>query len=136
LLDSLRFEQIDSRKLTIKTAHAKTCEWFLSHPYYQAWLDPGKLTQHHGFLWISGKPGAGKSTIMKFAYLSMKSRKARHDQAITASFFFNARGEYLEKSILGMYRSLLLQLLKGYPDLQTVLDDPDLFPRVRMAALP
>ncbi|CAI7607136.1 unnamed protein product [Penicillium glandicola] len=125
LLDSLRFEQIDARKSTIKAAHEKTCQWFLNHPDYKAWLEPEKLTQHHGFLWISGKPGAGKSTIMKFAYLKMK-KKARREHAVTASFFFNARGEYLEKSVLGMYRSLLLQLLEGYPDLQTILDDPEL----------
>ncbi|KAF4274298.1 hypothetical protein CNMCM8812_005654 [Aspergillus fumigatus] len=125
LLNSLRFEQMDSRKSTIRTALAKTCRWFLSHPDYQAWLDPQNLTRHHGFLWISGKPGAGKSTIMKFAYSSMRS-KSRNKHAITASFFFNARGEYLEKSILGLYRSLLLQLLEGYPDLQAVLDDPDI----------
>jgi ankyrin repeat protein len=55
----------------------------------------------------------------------MKS-KTRNKHAITASFFFNARGERLEKSISGMYRSLLLQLLEGYPDLQVVLDDPDI----------
>ena len=114
---------MDSRKSTVRTALAKTCRWFLSHPDYQAWLTPENLTQHHGFLWISGKPGAGKSTIMKFAYSSMKS-KSRNKHAITASFFFNARGERLEKSVAGMYRSLLLQLLEGYPDLQTVLDDP------------
>ncbi|KAK7423653.1 hypothetical protein QQX98_000843 [Neonectria punicea] len=124
-LDSLKFDQMGSRRSTIKTAHAKTCQWFLNHPDYQAWLDAGKLTQHHGFLWISGKPGTGKSTIMKFAYSRMKS-KARRKHSIIASFFFNARGEYLERSIVGMYRSLLLQLLEGYPDLQTVLDDPDL----------
>ncbi|THC90309.1 hypothetical protein EYZ11_010225 [Aspergillus tanneri] len=107
LLGFLKFKQIDSRKSSIETELDKTCQWFLSHPDYHAWLDPRKLTQHHGFLWISGKPGTGKSTIMKFAYLKMK-RKAH------------------QKSILGMYRSLLLQLLEGYPDLQTVLDDPDL----------
>jgi hypothetical protein len=60
---------------------------------------------------------------MKFAYLNVKS-KSCSKHAITASFFFNARGEYLEKSILGLYRSLLLQLLEEYPDLQAVLDDP------------
>ncbi|KAH8689171.1 Pfs, NACHT and ankyrin domain protein [Talaromyces proteolyticus] len=125
LLDSLSFKQIDSRKSTIESAHQKTCRWILSHPDYEAWLDPTKLTQYHGFLWISGKPGAGKSTIMKFAYSTMKS-KACSKNATTASFFFNARGEYLEKSIMGMHRSLLLQLLVGYPDLQTVLDDPNL----------
>ncbi|OOQ81921.1 hypothetical protein PEBR_41189 [Penicillium brasilianum] len=124
LLESLRFEQIDSRKLTIKAAHAKTCKWFLSHPDYKAWLDPMMLSQHHGFLWISGKPGAGKSTIMKFAYTHTKN-KARRQHSVVASFFFNARGENLEKSVFGMYRSLLLQLLEGYPILQSVLDDPD-----------
>jgi ankyrin repeat protein len=64
---------------------------------------------------------------LKSAYSSMKG-KARNMHAITASFFFNARGDGLEKSISGMYRSLLLQLLEGYPDLQAVLDDFDLVP--------
>ncbi|KAH7129240.1 Pfs, NACHT and ankyrin domain protein [Dactylonectria macrodidyma] len=106
LLASLRFKQIDSHKQDIKTAHAKTCRWFLRHPDYQAWLDPG-----------NGKPGAGKSTIMKFIYSSMV-KKDLPGRAVTASFFFHARGDYLEKSILGMYRSLLHQLLERYPDLQ------------------
>ncbi|KAL6894722.1 hypothetical protein GGI43DRAFT_424618 [Trichoderma evansii] len=128
LLNSLKFEQIDARKTSIELAHAKTCHWFLKHPDFQAWLDPLKLSRHHGFLWIRGKPGAGKSTIMKFIYMKMKKKDIRQ-QAITASFFFNARGEYLEKSVSGMYRSLLLQLLEGFPDLQEVFDDPDLVPR-------
>ncbi|KAJ5290909.1 hypothetical protein N7478_000160 [Penicillium angulare] len=123
LLDSLRFTQIDSRRLTVKKEHAKTCQWFLTHPDYKAWLDPKKLVQHYGLFWVSGKPGSGKSTIMKFIYSNMKQRR---QVALKASFFFNARGTYLEKSVLGMYRSLLLQLLEGFPDLQTVLDDPDL----------
>lgn len=78
-------------------------------------------------MWISGKPGAGKSTIMKFAYTNTKN-KARRQHSVVASFFFNARGEYKEKSVFGMYRSLLLQLLEGYPVLQSVLDDPDVIP--------
>ncbi|OJI87665.1 hypothetical protein ASPTUDRAFT_419227 [Aspergillus tubingensis CBS 134.48] len=125
LLNSLRFKQIDFRKTSIKNAHSKTCQWFLNHPSYKEWLNPAALTRHHGFLWISGKPGAGKSTIMKFAYERMR-RKTRSKHDVTASFFFNARGESLEKSIIGMYRSLLLQLLEGYTDLQTILDNSEL----------
>lgn len=60
---------------------------------------------------------------MKFAYLDMKKR------CVTASFFFNARGEYLEKSVIGMYRSLLHQLFTGYPELQTLLDNPEVLAR-------
>ncbi|CAG7949620.1 unnamed protein product [Penicillium salamii] len=135
LLNAFKFEQMDSRKTTIKQEQKKTCRWFLSHPCYKAWLDPARLAQHHGFLWISGKPGAGKSTIMKFAYSSMKG-KAHHDHAMTASFFFNARGDGLEKSISGMYRSLLLQLFEGYPDLQVVLDNFDLVPQSQIGCPP
>ncbi|KAJ6141617.1 hypothetical protein N7470_010007 [Penicillium chermesinum] len=126
LLDLLRFKQIDARRSTIKDAYFKTCAWFLHHPDYKAWLDSSKLSQHHGFLWIKGKPGAGKSTIMKFAYLNMK-RKKQPCHSLTISFFFNARGDYLEKSVLGMYRSLLVQVLEGYPDLQEVLSDSELW---------
>ncbi|KAJ6017363.1 Pfs NACHT and ankyrin domain protein [Penicillium sp. IBT 35674x] len=126
LLKSLEYEQIDYRKIDIKAEHSKTCQWLLDHSSYKAWLDPANLVRNHGFLWISGKPGAGKSTIMKFAYL--EHAKSHSGSAVTASFFFNARGQYLEKSIIGMYRSLLLQLLEGYPELQTVLDNPQLVP--------
>ncbi|KAJ6007879.1 hypothetical protein N7540_011855 [Penicillium herquei] len=67
---------------------------------------------------------------MEFVCLEMKrsTRKAQ-DGAVIASFFFNARGEYLERWTVGKYRSLLLQLLEGYPDLQAVLDDFEVVPR-------
>ncbi|RKK92531.1 hypothetical protein BFJ68_g10744 [Fusarium oxysporum] len=128
ILKSLDFEQIDARKLIIKAAHSKTCRWFLKHPDYLSWIDRQQISQHHGFLWIRGKPGAGKSTIMKFIYLESKKKDRKH-QSLTASFFFNARGELLEKTVSGMYRSIILQLFHGFPDLECVLDDPDLLPR-------
>ncbi|RKK66053.1 hypothetical protein BFJ69_g15745 [Fusarium oxysporum] len=63
LLESLEFDQIDSRKTTIKTAYSKTCRWFLKHPDYLEWLDSEKRSQHHGFLWIRGKPGAASRRL-------------------------------------------------------------------------
>ncbi|KAI5364440.1 hypothetical protein J4E82_011451, partial [Alternaria postmessia] len=115
LMESLRFDQIDARYATIKNAHAKTCKWLLRKSEHTEWLDPTRLSSHHGFLWIKGKPGTGKSTLMKFAFgQASKSRKSN----IVIAFFFNARGETLEKTIIGMYRSLLLQLLEKIPTLQ------------------
>ncbi|KAF5971128.1 ankyrin 3 [Fusarium coicis] len=128
ILKSLNFEQIDARKLIIKAAHSKTCRWFLKHRDYLSWIAHRQTLEHHGFLWIRGKPGAGKSTIMKFIYQESK-KKDRNHQILTASFFFNARGEILEKTVSGMYRSLLLQLFRGFPDLECVLDDPELLPQ-------
>jgi ankyrin repeat protein len=109
LLDSLRFDQIDARHMTIKNAYDKTCKWLLGKSEYLDWLDATKLGEHHGFLWIKGKPGTGKSTLMKF--ILANARETMKDRIII-SFFFNARGEDLEKSAIGTYRSLLLQLLE------------------------
>lgn len=112
LLDSLRFDHIDARHMAIKTAHAKTCRWLLQKSEYLDWCDRGKLAEHNGFLWIKGKPGAGKSTLMKFA-LANTRRNAKDE--IVLSFFFNARGDDLEKSTSGLFRSLLVQLLEQVP---------------------
>ncbi|KAF1837129.1 ankyrin repeat domain-containing protein [Decorospora gaudefroyi] len=94
-------------------------EWLLKSEQYLNWLDTIKVGEHHGFLWIKGKAGTGKSTLMKFALLN--ARKTMKDR-IVLSFFFNARGEDIEKSTIGTYRSLLLQLLERLPALQSVFD--------------
>jgi nucleoside phosphorylase len=122
LLDSLSYRQINSRHDTIKAAHRKTCKWILEKPEFSDWRDASKRAEHHGFLWITGKPGAGKSTIMKFAFESEKKKK-RRDHAVL-SFFFNRRGDNIEWSVAGMYRSLIFQVLRHFSDIQCVLDDP------------
>jgi ankyrin repeat protein len=119
LLDSLGFEQIHARQMTVKNAHAKTCQWLLENSKYLDWLDDAGLSEHHGFLWIKGKPGTGKSTLMKFALAYARDTMRN---TIVISFFFNARGEDIEKSTIGTYRSLLLQLLERLPALQSVFD--------------
>ncbi|KAF3074334.1 Ankyrin repeat domain-containing protein 50 [Trichoderma lentiforme] len=119
LLNSLRFDQMDSRRMTIKRAHANTCEWLLNNPEYLDWLDPSQLDKHHGLLWIKGKPGAGKSTLMNFA---LNNAHKTMEKTVIISFFFNARGDDLEKSAIGMYRSMLLQLLEQAPALQNVFN--------------
>lgn len=119
LLHSLRFDQIEARHMTIKTALAQTCTWLLKKSEYLDWLNPNKFSQHHGFLWIKGKPTTGKSTLMKFALTH--ARKAMKKK-IVISFFFNARGDDLEKSTIGMYRSLLFQLLEQLPALQSIFN--------------
>jgi hypothetical protein len=125
LLASLSFDQMDSRRSTIKSAYSTTCKWLLNHPTYLQWTNPACSNQHQGFLWIRGKPGAGKSTLIKFAHA--KAGKERSpDPEILVSFFFNARGADLEKTTIGMYRSIAYQLLKATGDLQDLLNE--LFP--------
>lgn len=123
LLDSLRFDQIDARQLSIKKAHTSTCAWFLKTPEYVNWTRKSTMHNRHNFLWIKGKPGAGKLILMKFLLgkLSRKKRQAKK-QGLLLSFFFNARSHDLEKTTTGLYQSLLLQLLEARPDLQYVLE--------------
>ncbi|KAK8029535.1 hypothetical protein PG993_010826 [Apiospora rasikravindrae] len=120
-LDLLDFPQINARKDAIRAQQGKTCCWFLTHPKYLNWTD---LNSHgalySSLLWLRGKAGAGKSTLMKFLYSKAKNRRSG---ATVVSFFFNARGDYLEKSITGMYRSLLKQILTHLPGLQLILDE-------------
>ncbi|KAF4946805.1 hypothetical protein FSARC_14115 [Fusarium sarcochroum] len=101
-------------------SNANTCEWLLTNKGYESWLDKDQISDHHGFLWLKGKPGAGKSTMMKFAFDQIKYLRSGD---VHICFFFNARGSLLERSTLGMYRSLLFQLFKKVHELKEVLDN-------------
>lgn len=123
VLNSLRFTRLEAREHTIEDAHLDTCGWLLRHDMFQEWLNIDTSSRKaQKFLWLKGKPGAGKSTIMKHVYNSLK----RDGDCVVIAFFFNARGSNLEKSTQGLYRSLLYQLLGQIPALQTILDDIDL----------
>ena len=69
-----------------------------------------------GLLWIKGKPGAGKSTVLKYAF---EAAKQNNEGSILASFFFHGRGSLIQKTPLGLLRSLLHQILQQVPDLLT-----------------
>lgn len=118
-MESLSFPQMDVRCETISRSHADTCEWIFSRPEYLDWRNQTLMTDHGGFFWIKSKPGAGKSTLMKFL-LRTAHEHMKEDKVI--SFFFNARGEELERSLEGCYRGLLHQLLTQIPRLHVVLN--------------
>ncbi|PYH86802.1 Aldo/keto reductase [Aspergillus uvarum CBS 121591] len=69
---------------------------------------------------------------MKFAY--QQAQANRNDHTVIVLFFFNARGEELERTTEGMYRPLLLQLMEAVPDLQVLLDRVPSFGDVGEAA--
>lgn len=118
VLEALKFEEMDVRYATVRAAHAKTCRWLFGKQEYIDWRDPDLRSQNGGFLWIKGKPGSGKSTLMKCAVDDASKRWPEHH---IIHFFFNARGSVVERSSAGMYRSLLVQLLEKVPRLQDVL---------------
>lgn len=118
-LEALRFEEMDVRFATIGPAHKETCHWLLSRQEYVDWRDQSMRGHNGGFFWIKGKPGSGKSTLMKYAIGDASSRWL---DCHVLHFFFNARGNDLERSATGMYRSLLVQMVEKVPRLQFVLE--------------
>jgi hypothetical protein len=111
-LKALSFDAMDSRLAAISPNHLGTCSWIVESPEYVRWREESSRLEHHGVLWIRGNPGSGKSTLMKHI---LKVAMERDKRKSIISFFFNARGQSLEKSAEGMYRSLLYQLLSNFP---------------------
>ncbi|KAG8623426.1 hypothetical protein KVT40_008402 [Elsinoe batatas] len=117
-LASLSFGQLGTREASVRHALKETCEWVVSRQEVIKWLEPDE-NERQKLLWIKGKPGTGKSTIVKFMCNRIKrSRK----NAIVLNFFFNARGSNFERSTAGTFRALLHQLLVIRSDLQSIFD--------------
>ncbi|KAL1614932.1 hypothetical protein SLS54_009381 [Diplodia seriata] len=98
------------RKAEIEIAR-DTCMWLLSDERYKSWGD-----HDGGLLWLTGKPGAGKSTLMKFAANHAEEAAHRRNKPqVIVSFFFYGRGTTLQKSTVGFLRAVLHQILPHYP---------------------
>ena len=119
----LEFDRLDARRSAIRKNYSKTCDWLLRHEDYLDWLDIGQVSDHHGFLWIRGKVGVGKSTIMNYIVSQWENRA----DVVTLCFFFNARGDQMERSTQGVYRALLVQLLEAVPRVRILLRDTRYF---------
>ena len=111
---SLAFPQMETRFHDISRGTTGTCGWLSRHTIYESWS-----VRKHGLLWIKGKPGSGKSTLLKYA---IDNLEVGHDDLVL-SFFFHGRGDALQRTPLGLFRSLLHQVLGQDPNLIPELVD-------------
>jgi hypothetical protein len=126
VLRSLVFPKFDERFKLVKDAHHETYEWAFCPP------EAGKpwsplvewLEDRAGCYYIKGKPGSGKSTLMKFIAQHKRLGAALGKWAggtlISASFFFWNLGSPLQKSSFGLLRGLLYDILSQHPWLISV----------------
>ncbi|KAF1957630.1 hypothetical protein CC80DRAFT_410755, partial [Byssothecium circinans] len=130
-LRALYFNQIYSRKERVKPAHLETFQWILDdeaiddalhdanqHKFRQ-WLRC--LDADKNVFWISGKPGSGKSTLMKFLVGHSKLQQQADEwigarKVLVVDYFFWRPGTYLQRSLKGLLRSLIFQILKERRD--------------------
>jgi len=108
-MTSLSFPEMHERGTDIETAAEGTCRWILDHPTYQQWDANGQ-----GLLWVKGKPGSGKSTLMKHI-VRERGRIQPEGRNLNIVFYFHGRGTELQKSPMGLFRALIHQIGQAYP---------------------
>jgi hypothetical protein len=121
ILQSLRFSSIESRHESIAKEHSNTFAWIFeenSSTKFVQWLKGD-----YGVYWVSGKPGSGKSTLMKFIAENEQTKTSLEEWVgnktlVIASFFFwNASTHQSQKSQRGLLRTILYQILRQCPEL-------------------
>ncbi|KAK8030151.1 hypothetical protein PG993_011442 [Apiospora rasikravindrae] len=134
LLHTLFFPEILERQYHIQSAAPGTLEWIFETGAKHHTSDQKDVSEHrpamadrpwdnlamwllhgNGVYWINGKPGSGKSTLMAHIVEDTRTRDAldvwsgdQHTSML--SFFFWRPGTPLQRSIVGLLRSLLYQL--------------------------
>lgn len=130
ILRQLVFEDMNSRANQIPKAAKHTYNWTvedvpfneedqggLAWNIFLDWLRGGDKIFH-----VSGNPGSGKSTLMKFLSQHERTKEelkvwATTNRLIFCVFYFWNPGSLAQRSLTGLYRSLLFQTLSQCPDL-------------------
>jgi hypothetical protein len=133
ILNWLDFRQISWRYESVDKAYQQTYEWIFKTPTdHQEWDSfPSHLRADVAEpYFINGKPGSGKSTLMKFVHdrastnADLKQWAGTQELVILHFFFWNL-GTALQKTYAGMLRGLLHAALEKYPELI-----PAVFPKM------
>ncbi|KAF4459825.1 P-loop containing nucleoside triphosphate hydrolase [Fusarium albosuccineum] len=129
ILHALEFREMKERQAKVAKAYDDTLKWVYGDPgstkrpwdSLSKWMESGS-----GIYWINGKAGSGKSTLMKFinahqTTLTSLRQWAGNDRLFVGSFFFWYAGTSLQKSQVGLLRSLLFYILQKEKELVPVL---------------
>jgi hypothetical protein len=121
LLQSLKFENMSTREAQLTDANVITVDWVWGLPSgptsFSQWL-----SSKTGVFWIQGKPGSGKSTLMRYL---KGHNKTKHHLAQASPrgwtlihFFFDFRARNgISNSCDGLIRAILYQVACELPEI-------------------
>ncbi|KAK1847161.1 hypothetical protein CCHR01_10206 [Colletotrichum chrysophilum] len=125
MIESLHFKMIEARHRSIMEPYESTFTWILEDV---AGTQPSRpvefvrwLRSRSGAFLLRGKAGSGKSTMMKYIFDHSQTRKLLKEWAgkkrlVMAKHFFWRTGNKLQRSIVGLLRTLLFEILRAQPD--------------------
>ncbi|KAL4876546.1 hypothetical protein BJY04DRAFT_210569 [Aspergillus karnatakaensis] len=124
VLKSLYFPELRRRWLQIRDADQRSDNWIFDpdKTSFVQWLE--NQGGDDNVFYITGKAGSGKSTLMKHIFedkdkrtlRSLKKWSGAADLHMAAYYFWN-QGTEMQKSGVGLFQSLLYQILKSAPGL-------------------
>lgn len=144
IIGSLTFPQIDERRNEIHRAHRNTYEWVLDPE--QSQIQSGDLLswaksadRNSQVYWVYGKPGSGKSTLMRYLFDELDKDLHFHPWSddgplLKIDYFFWSPGTPLQKSFNGLLRSLLVQMFSHSPQIIERFVTPAIWNKARLAS--
>lgn len=124
VIHKLAFANMMDRERRISKAHQRTFEWIFQEPddSCRPWSSFRNFLQDpdNKMYWITGKPGSGKSTLMKFIRYSPQTsilieKWAAGQDVVQAAFYFWNSGLHMQMSVEGLLQTLLHDCLRQLP---------------------
>jgi hypothetical protein len=131
-LNSLTYDTMNARKNRITEANEKTLNWIFDTSVAGPWDSFSQwLESDERIYWINGKPGSGKSTLMRFLVDNQRTKDALikwGTNPFIISFFLWNAGTPIQRSVHGLLCSLLHQFLMKNRSLinSLILTQPEL----------
>jgi hypothetical protein len=122
-LDSLWFDSINARRSQIEDSFSGTFDWVFEDnengikSSIRMWMN-----SEDPLFWISGKAGSGKSTLMKFIVKDERTVEQLNQQLkdyVVYSYFIWNSDTVMQRTLKGLYCSLLHQVFQKHPQIMT-----------------
>ncbi|KAK5939617.1 hypothetical protein PMZ80_007996 [Knufia obscura] len=117
--NSLRFPEIGARANQIRETHRGTFNWAIRSTNQEPIsILADWISSSQSVFWVSGKPGSGKSTFMKFlsSHTDILQHLASHfrsNDILILRFYFWLYGEEVQRSLSGCLCTLLHDIFRA-----------------------